>query len=136
MFISRSQADSAEVFAAQSDETATVIDQTEVWTRQEFKKDSDVNEILRRAGAGGFEARPVQYGVQDTDLELQAVYTAAVLADEAWLRLPERLRGRYPGWSELLAAIEAGEASLVDPDGVVTAPSREPVPPVEAPVVP
>lgn len=116
-----------------SDETAIVCDPSEDRARQEFKEESDVNVILRRFGAGGFEARPVVYGVQDLDLDLQGVYMAAEAASAGWQRLPEAVRRRYPSWVELMAAVDAGEAVLADSDGVqVPAPKVEPV----APVVP
>lgn len=128
----RSQAASAEEMEQWSDDAAISFPESEDRARQEFKDESDVNVILRRFGAGGFEPRPVVYGVQDFDDDLQGVYIAAAEAQAGWNRLPEHLRKRYPGWPELLAAVDAGEASLVDPDGVVSAPVREPV----APVVP
>jgi len=118
----RSQADSAEQFEQYSDEAGISFPIGEDKTRQEFAEECDVNVILRRFGAGGFEGRPVVYGVQDLDLDLQGVYTAVEVAEEAWERLPERLRKRYRAWPELLGAMERGEASLVDPDGVVVDP--------------
>lgn len=121
----RSQGDSVAEFAKWSDEAALECDAAEDRTRQEFAEESDVNVILRRFGAGGFEMRPVHYGVQDTDLDLQAVYTAAAVSEDAWAKLPGHLRKRYSGWPELLAAMERGEAVLVDPDGVVSAPPKE-----------
>lgn len=116
-----------------SDETAISCPPEEDKARQEFKDEADVNVILRRFGAGGFEPRPVVYGIQDTELDLQSVYLAAEEAQAGWLKLPEHLRRRYPGWPELLAAVDRGEASLVDPDGVPVEPApKDPV----APVVP
>nr|QJB18809.1 MAG: internal scaffolding protein [Microvirus sp.] len=133
MFIKRTQADTEKQFLGYSDEAVVVCDPSEDRARQEFKDECDVNVILRRFGAGGFEARPVVYGIQDTDLDLQGVYLAAEAAEAGWLRLPEKLRRRYPGWPELLAAVDRGEASLVDSDGVVQDLPKV-VPP--APVVP
>lgn len=116
-----------------TDETAIACPPEEDKARQEFAEDADVNVILRRFGAGGFQPRPVVYGVQDTDDELQDVYTAVAEAEAGWLKLPEHLRKRYPGWPELIQAMERGEATLVDPDGVVSAPPKvELVPPVAA----
>lgn len=127
----RTQADSVEQFAEYSDEAAISFDPREDRARQEFKDEADVNVILRRAGAGGFEPRPVQYGVQDFDWDLQGLYESAQVAAEAWAKLPERLRARYESWEELLPALERGEATLVDPDGVVVEkPVVDPVPPV------
>lgn len=91
-------------------------------TRQEFAEDADVNVILRRFGAGGFEVRPVTYGVQDMNLDLQGVYESVRIAEEAWGKLPPHLQSRYTSWEPLLAALERGDATLVDPDGVVVAP--------------
>lgn len=128
----RSQADVGLLFQEWSDESATVCPAEEDRTRQEFASDCDVNVILRRYAAGGFEPRPVVYGVQDTDLDLDGVYAAAREAEAAWQRLPASLRRRYPGWPEVLAAVERGEAVLADSDGVVVAeaPKAEAVPPV------
>lgn len=132
----RTQADLPEDFARYSDESALRCSPSEDRTRQEFKEECDVNVILRRVGAGGFEPRPVSYGLQNTDDELQGVFAAAVAARDAWLRLPASLRRRYPGWDELLSAVERGEAVLVDSDGVEAKPPAVPaaVPPVVSPV--
>lgn len=113
-----------------SDESAIRCPPGEDKARQEFKEEADVNVILRKFGAGGFEPRPVVYGSQDFDLDLQSVYSAAEEAQAGWLRLPEHLRRRYPGWPELLAAVDRGEASLVDAEGVQVPPAKEEVPPV------
>jgi len=127
----RSQADLPELYGVWSDEAAISFPVEEDRTRQEFGEESDVNAILRRFGAGGFEMRPVHYGVQDLDLDLQQVYTSVAVAEEAWKRLPAGLRSRYKAWPELLTALQRGEASLVTPDGVVVEPPKEAVvPPV------
>lgn len=130
----RTQADAFDLVEVTkwSDESALACDASEDKARQEFAEEADVNVILRRFGAGGFEMRPVQYGVQDTDLDLQTVYAAAAVAQDGWLKLPEHLRRRYPGWPELLAAVDRGEASLVDPDGVESKPPEDLVVPVSA----
>lgn len=70
------------------------------------------------------------YGTQDTDLDLQTVYASVAVAEDAWAKLPKHLRSRYPGWPELMAAMEKGEATLVDPDGVVSEPPKDLVVPV------
>lgn len=121
----RSQAASAVEMALWSDESALTCDVSEDKARQEFKEDADVNVILRRFGAGGFEMRPVQYGTQDMDADLQTVYAAAAVAQDGWLKLPEHVRRRYPGWPELLAAVDRGEAVLVDPNGVESKPPED-----------
>lgn len=129
----RVQSASVAEMAEWSDEAAISFPVGEDRARQEFAEESDVNVILRRFGAGGFQVRPVQYGIQDLDLDLQSVYDSASVASEAWEKLPERLRNRYAGWPELIQAVEAGEASLRDPDGVVI---EAPPKVVVAPVVP
>lgn len=125
----RSQAASVEEMASWSDESGLVCPVEEDKARQEFKDEADVNVILRRFGAGGFEVRPVRYGVQDMDADLQSVYRAAELAQEGWLRLPEHVRRRYPGWPELLDAVDRGEAVLVDSTGQESVPAKEVEPP-------
>lgn len=131
MFVDRTQAASAEEIAEWSDEAAIACDPREDKTRQEFAAEADINTLLRRFGAGGMEMRPVVYGIQDTDLELQQVYAAVEVSENAWARLPENLRARYSDWSELLAAVERGEAQLKDPEGKVTEPVKpDPVVPV------
>lgn len=122
----RTQADSVEAFALASDDAGIVFDPAEDKARQEFAAECDVNAILRRFGAGGFVPLPVVYGAQDLDLGLQEVFAAAEVATNAWAKLPERLRNRYPGWEELLAAIERGEAQLKEE---VDVPRKEPAPP-------
>lgn len=124
----RKQSDLAKDVEAWSDEAAIRFPVEEDRTRQEFAEETDVNVILRRFGAGGFESRPVSYGVQDMNLDLQGVYESVRFADEAWEKLPAHLRKKYPAWPELLDAMERGEATLVDPDGVVVPPPvRDPV---------
>lgn len=112
-------------------ESSLRCDPKEDKARQEFRDAADVNVILRKFGTAGFEPRPVRYGVQDMDADLQQHFEAARSLQEGWLRLPESLRRRYPSWDELLDAVQRGEASLVDPDGVEVEPPK-----VEAPVVP
>lgn len=130
----RSQGASDSEKAAWSDEAAISFDPVEDRARQEFKDESDINVILRKANAGGFEPRPVQYGVQDFDWDLQGLYESQRIAAEAWQRLPEGLRARYKGWEELLPALERGDVTLADPDGVViekpVVDEVDPVPPV------
>lgn len=124
MFVSRTQADSVEDFARYSDEAVVVCTAEEDRTRQEFAAEADINVILRRFGAGGFEPRPVRFGVQDFNDDLQGVMIAAREAQDAFERLPEKLRRRYPSWNELLPALETGEATLVDKDGVEVVPPK------------
>lgn len=121
----RTQADSDAMIERASDEAGISFDPAEDKARQEFAADSDVNTVLRRFGAGGFEVRPVVYGTQDTDLDLQTVYAAVAVAEDAWAKLPKHLRSRYPGWPEVMAAMDKGEATLVDPDGVVSQPPKD-----------
>lgn len=126
----RTQVQAETMFQEWSDDSAMSFPAGEDRARQEFKDETDVNVILRRFGAGGFEVRPVQYGIQETDLELQTVYAAAAVAEDGWLKLPEHVRKRYSGWPELLSAVEAGQAVLVDKDGVVSTPPADLVVPV------
>jgi len=117
----RSQGDSDKVRAGWSDDSALVCPVGEDRTRQEFADDADVNVILRRFSAGGFESRPVSYGMQDFGLDLQSVLASAEIASAAWLKVPEAARARYGGWQELLAAIERGEAALTPAEVPATA---------------
>lgn len=76
-------------------------------TRQEFKKEVDVNQLMKNFGVTVQTEKP-QYQSIDYDLDLQTALGAVAQARRAHSQLPADLRAKYPTWQSLLDAIEAG----------------------------
>lgn len=77
-------------------------------TRQEFRDETDVNNILARYGVDGLR-RPIQYSEVDYDMDLQQSLEAIREAERAVNRLPEALRTKYTTWERLLDGAFSGE---------------------------
>lgn len=103
-------------------------------TRQEFKDDADINKLLHRFGANVPQKR-VRYGEQDLDVDLQGAYAALADAKEAWREMPIKLREKYPTWTHMLEAIDAGTLNPEDyrPASPTTKPDASPAEPASSP---
>lgn len=64
-------------------------------TVQEYKDDNNPNRVLRQFGAIP-NNRPLVYGEQDFNVNLQSAYHAIREAREAYSRLPQKIRDVYP----------------------------------------
>lgn len=91
----------------------------ELITRQEFKGEVDVNNILSRHGVGNFMARPEVFGEHDFDLDLQTAIAVTDQARELWQRLPMEIRVKYGSLEEVRSAMDRGE--LVPPQPAAAA---------------
>lgn len=92
-------------------------------TRQEFKKETDVNYILNRFGV------PIAKGTwgQEVDytLDLQNALGAITDARRAHRNLPPDLRKKYPTWQSLLNALEAGTLEMHNEEAPEGDPAEE-----------
>lgn len=85
-------------------------------TRQEFKADADINNILQRFGVMG--KIPVWGTTIDYNIDLQSALNAVEQAKIAWKTMPLEVRKKYPTWQILLNEIESGKLKIhkLDPD--------------------
>lgn len=82
---------------------------TEQITRQEFRDDADINNILNRMGVNAPQ-RPLKYGEEiDYTLDLQTALEALDAVKVAEFDVPPELRNRYPTWREVLNGVESGQ---------------------------
>lgn len=76
-------------------------------THQEFRDESDINDILQRFGVLT-NRREIQFGEQDFNIDLQTAMTAVAQAEEVHDRLPPELKIKYPTWRSMLNAASTG----------------------------
>lgn len=83
-------------------------------TRQEFKNETDVNQVLARYGVDG-QRRPPIYSEVDYNMDLQQSLGAIREAERAIAKLPPELREKYGTWERLFAGAYNGgiQADLV-----------------------
>lgn len=80
-------------------------------TRQEFKKESDVNWLLKKYG-GNIPMAQVRYGEEVFGVDrLQAIESIRA-AHEAYLEQPEAVRAKYPDYESIYRALQDGTFSL------------------------
>lgn len=68
------------------------------YTQQQFKEDSDINEIVRRFGLTGelpSDIRPPQYGDFTNITDFHTAMNAVRQAEEEFMRIPPDLRARF-----------------------------------------
>lgn len=111
-------------------------------TRQEFKKEADVNTILNRFAVTGVmpPLRTPIYGERDFDIDLHTGYLALDDAQRAFNKLPRQLRERYGTFTGLLDAIHNKTFKddlqrAIDEEAALAGLDRE-APPPEPPIVP
>lgn len=79
--------------------------------RQEFKDETNVNNIIQRflgTGVPPVQRQPV-FGDRDFDIDLHGGYLAVENAQRAFLRLPKALKDKYKNTQGLLDAMWRGE---------------------------
>lgn len=115
----------------QSDKAALVFDTNDPdarsTTRQEYKKETDINYILGRFGVG--PQKPLNYGTADYEIDLQNGLDAVRESQRAWKRLPADLKKRFPTWLSLLRAIDIGEFTITNEKPEDQAPPAPPIVP-------
>lgn len=111
-------------------------------TRQEFKKEADVNTILDRFAVSGVmpPLRTPIYGERDFDIDLHTGYLALDDAQRAFNKLPRQLRERYGTFTGLLDAIHNKTFKddlqrAIDEEAALADLNRE-APPPQPPIVP
>lgn len=98
-------------------------------TRQEFKADADINELLKRFGV---TTRLPEWGkTVDFNLDLQTALAAIRDVKRAYRDLPDNLRAKYKSWQSLMNAIDQGRLTLEREE-----PPKAPEPPVPPPAPP
>lgn len=80
-------------------------------TRQEFKDETDTNFLLHRFGVEPLRGTPV-YGEWDDSIELQTAFASIADAQDAFARLPDDLKAKFPRMEDLLTAVEKGTLRL------------------------
>lgn len=76
-------------------------------TRQEFKKDSDVNYLIKKYGAN-IPMGNVRFGVQEFGVDRFEALRRLETAQDTYDALPESVKAVYGDWETLLAAIADG----------------------------
>lgn len=109
-----------------SDLTGIACTPEEDRTRQEFKQEADINDLLRRFGIGVPQKQTV-FAEVDFQLDLQSAYQAVADVKEGWDRLPPHIKQKYPTWEAISDALTTGK--LVNTGGELT----EPAPVAELP---
>lgn len=86
-------------------------------TRQEFKDEADINNIVSRFYPfAPPSARVPQFGEQDMSLDLHSAMLAVQDAKEAYQTLPESLRASYPTYADFVSAVADGRLQIVNLD--------------------
>lgn len=86
----------------------TITPEPQFKGRQEFKAESNINNILRNFGVGPANAPP-QYGETDLTLDLQQSLHAIHDARQAYADLPKDVHEKYPTWDAFSRAIISGQ---------------------------
>lgn len=95
--------------------------------RQEFKKETDVNDLLARYGVG-VPQQPTRFAAADFDMDLQQALDAISESKQAWAGLPDNLKRQYTTWQELLTALDNGSLVLHNEEPVIPPAPEEPAP--------
>lgn len=104
-------------------------------TRQEYRTEADINELLKRFGVT--TRIPVWGQTVDFNLDLQTALAAIRDVKRAYRDLPDNLREKYKSWQSLMNAIDQGRLSLHrEEPPKPPEPAAPPVPPPAAPAPP
>lgn len=76
-------------------------------TRQEYKDEADINNIVRRFGVDSFARQPI-FGQVDFDRGLQEAFADIATANELFRTLPPELRDKYPTRGKLIEGMDNG----------------------------
>lgn len=76
-------------------------------TRQEFKDEADINNILARYGINT-PLRQMQWG-QEIDERLDLQQALFAISEAQKIQVPEELRSQFPTWQAILNGVETGE---------------------------
>lgn len=95
--------------------------------RQEFKKEADINELIKRFGGitPVTRAGTPQFTETDYNLDLQGALAAIDEARQVYKELPIEVRRDFPSMRSLLNALESGTVTLQTEDKRPTPPKPE-----------
>lgn len=96
---------------AVSEATQFHCDPDDDLTRQEYKDEANLNNLLAKFGIESSSKKPL-YGEQDFDIDLQQALESIHDARRAYDILPDDVREKYGNWRQLLEAAEAGHLDL------------------------
>lgn len=80
----------------------------ETLTRQEYKDDADINNIVRRFGIDSHAARQPLFGEMNFDMNLQSAFADIAHANALFKSLPKELRDKYPTRGAMMEAMDNG----------------------------
>jgi len=84
-------------------------------TRQEFKDEADINNVVARFYPfAPPQARVPQYGEQDMSLDLHGALMVVQEARDSYASLPEALRAKFPTYTEFVNAVADGRVQIID----------------------
>lgn len=106
----RTQVDSE--FEAYSLRTGIDFSDAKDLARQEFKAETDVNQLLGRFGVGALGQRQQIFTETDFGLDLQTALEAVEMSRQAHRQLPRELREKYPTWQALLNGLYTGQFKM------------------------
>lgn len=76
-------------------------------TRQEFKKDTDVNFLVKKYG-GNIPMGNVRFGIQEFGVDRLEALQRMESAQARYDALPPEVRAEYPSWDSVMTAIVNG----------------------------
>lgn len=102
-----------------SERYALECDPAEDQTQQQFKEESDINEIVRRFGLTGElpeDLRVPQYGDFTEVRDFQTAMNAVRQAEESFMALPAEVRARFANDPQKLLEFMADDANRAEAD--------------------
>lgn len=98
-----------------SEATTHLFDPTQDITRQEYKKETEIDFILQRYGVPQPSGR---FGEFDSSVDLQEAIRLQGELAQAFDRLPDHLRQKYGSWAAIIDAADRGELTGKDLEAV------------------
>lgn len=77
-------------------------------TRQEFKAEADINNILKKFGVDSFNNQPILDSM-DYDTNLHQAMELLAAANALHRDLPEQLRAKYPTRAAIIEGLDSGQ---------------------------
>jgi len=84
-------------------------------TRQEFKDEADINNVVARFYPfAPPQARVPVYGEQDMSLDLHGALMVVQEARDSYASLPAALRAQFPTYTDFVNAVADGRVQIID----------------------
>lgn len=100
-------------------------------TRQEFKAEADINNILKKFGVDAFNNQPI-LGSMDYDTNLHEAMELLASANRLHRDLPEELRAKYPTRADIIEGLDSGQF-ITDLEAINNPPTPTPAPATPTP---